>query len=197
MASSPGSSYPLGNMLYIHANALSSAITQVTGFSFANSDQGPPLPRSHAKMKTFNETLFGLVTQFAASSTPPVAIEILNTAASGTKFPLTLSSFFANMPLQPALQNPATLFQIFEETLHAYFTQCTKPNALIGTLPIIYQKKRPHNGLNETLTEAAASLQKPVDMKWEQFTSICTNCHTCLTLLVLNSKCIMKTTQAN
>jgi hypothetical protein len=86
----------------------------VESLAFFTSDQGLPTSRAHPKMKTFNETLLGLITQFAASASPPVAIEILNTAASGTIYINYQTTISNDNTIQIALQNPVTLFHIFE-----------------------------------------------------------------------------------
>ena len=53
------------------------------------------------------------MSQFCASAAPPIAIEILNTAAS-------------------VVDDSELLIGLFEETLHAYFTQTTNPNPIVG-----------------------------------------------------------------
>ena len=62
-------------------------------------------------LKPFLTKLNGIVTQFCASSSPEVAVEVLNISSS-------------------IIKEQSTLWMIYEVTLHSYFTQSTRTNPL-------------------------------------------------------------------
>eukprot|EP01119_Soliformovum_irregulare_P003202 TRINITY_DN1353_c1_g1_i1.p1 TRINITY_DN1353_c1_g1~~TRINITY_DN1353_c1_g1_i1.p1 ORF type:complete len:913 (+),score=310.90 TRINITY_DN1353_c1_g1_i1:585-3323(+) len=95
------------------------------------------------KFREFSQKIKGIIQQFAASTSPAIALETLNVASQ-------------------AISMPEELVEIFEETLHSYFS---------------------HSDSGHASAQAAASLQ--LEIQLEKMVQICTDSHASLTLRVI------------